>query len=108
MAVPAGSRHVSANHPPSGCAWRPSTAIRLSGSMGPNWHTARRKHQDRRGSMGLKVTAPQEEVSGIPIPKLRAFYEAIGDGPIVLDLEAFVEWQGKGTRAEGDNRALTP
>ncbi len=51
--------------------------------------------------MGLPVTATQEEVSGIPIPKLRAFYEAIGDGPIVLDLEAYVEWQGKGTRATG-------
>ena len=51
--------------------------------------------------MGLPVTAKQDEVSGIPIPKLRAFYEAIGDGPVVLDLEAFVEWQGKGTRATG-------
>jgi uncharacterized OsmC-like protein len=51
--------------------------------------------------MGLPVTAKQEEVSGIPIPKLRAFYEAIGDGPVVLDLEAFVEWQGRGTRATG-------
>jgi uncharacterized OsmC-like protein len=51
--------------------------------------------------MGLQVTAKQDEVSGIPIPALRGFYEAIGDGPIVLDLEAFVEWQGKGTRATG-------
>ena len=51
--------------------------------------------------MGLKVRATQDEVSGIPIPKLRAFYEAIGDGPVKLDLEAFVEWQGRGTRATG-------
>ena len=51
--------------------------------------------------MGLPVTAKQDEVSGVPIPQLRAFYEAIGDGPVVLDLEAFVEWQGKGTRATG-------
>ncbi len=51
--------------------------------------------------MGLEVTAKQDEVSGIPIPALRGLYEAIGDGPIVLDLEAFVEWQGKGTRATG-------
>ena len=51
--------------------------------------------------MGLPVTAKQDEVSGIPIPALRGFYEAIGDGPIMLDLEAFVEWQGKGTRATG-------
>ncbi len=51
--------------------------------------------------MGLPVTAKQEEVSGIPIPALRGFYEAIGDGPVVLDLEAYVEWQGKGTRATG-------
>ena len=51
--------------------------------------------------MSLPVTAKQDEVSGIPIPALRGFYEAIGDGPVVLDLEAYVEWQGKGTRATG-------
>jgi uncharacterized OsmC-like protein len=51
--------------------------------------------------MGLPVTAKQDEVSGIPIPQLRAFYDAIGDAPVVLDLEAFVQWQGKGTRATG-------
>jgi uncharacterized OsmC-like protein len=51
--------------------------------------------------MGLPVTASADEVSGIPIPELREFYQAIGDDPVVLDLEAFVRWQGKGTRATG-------
>lgn len=51
--------------------------------------------------MGLPVTAKQEQVAGIPIPGLRAFYEAIGDDPVMLDLEAFVQWQGRGTRATG-------
>ena len=57
--------------------------------------------------MGLPVTAAQDEVSGVPIPELRASYEAIGDGPVVLDLEAYVEWQGKGTRATATS-ALQP
>ncbi len=98
MAVVASSRHVSLYHPPSG--WGSSSrAVRSR---------RRRRHgyildtSTRRGaSMGLPVTAKQDEVSGIPIPALRGFYEAIGDGPIMLDLEAFVEWQGKGTRATG-------
>ncbi len=49
--------------------------------------------------MGLKVVAKQDEVGGIPIPEMRAFYDAIGDGPVPMVLESLVHWQGRGTRA---------
>ena len=42
--------------------------------------------------MGVKVLATQDKVSGIPIPELRAFYDAIGDGPVPMVLESFVQW----------------
>lgn len=49
--------------------------------------------------MGLEVLATQDKVGGIPIPELRAFYDAIGDGSVPMEIEAFVQWQGRGTRA---------
>ena len=57
--------------------------------------------------MGLKVLATQDKVNGIPIPELRAFYDAIGDGPVPMVLESFVQWQGRGTRALADISAFT-
>lgn len=52
--------------------------------------------------MAAEVRATQDNIAGIPIPELRAFYEAIGDGPVPMEIEAFVQWQGRGTRALGE------